>query len=153
MALARVWNDNSYPHTEEFKGKVITIAPKESVTMDYEEAIEFKSQYTPIVTDGEKVPKQENKKMIRVEILGDAHKAPLPLVCHATGKAAATESELRAMNAQHADMLADPESAKKADDVEMLKAQLAEQSAQIQQLLALAAEKQSKGPGRPKKQV
>lgn len=153
MAQALVWNDNTFPHKEEFKGKIIEIGPKQSLKMDYEEAMEFKSQFTPVITDGEKIPLQEFKKIIRVEVLGDA-KANVPLVCHATGKTAANEEELKAMLAASADMLADPDAAKKADEVALLKAQVIDQGQKIDQLIALLSQQQQpKGPGRPKKQA
>ncbi|MES3012629.1 MAG: hypothetical protein V4750_02730 [Pseudomonadota bacterium] len=134
MGLARVYNDNVHPHTEVFKEKTISIAPKSFIEMDLEDAIEFKSNFTPIKTDGEKNPLPESFKMIRVVAIDKAETA-MPLICHATGKIAANAAELAAMNAEHIDALeadsrklVDEAAALKAEN-EALKAQLAAQTA------------------------
>jgi hypothetical protein len=147
MALARVWNDNVYPHTEKFKEQEITIPPKSFIEMDYHEAKEFRSQFTAIKTDGERNPLPQSFKMIRVEKLGTDEAVNLPLVCHATGKLAASEAELAKMNAEHIGNLEEKSketletTARLQKEIDDLKAALAER---------VAAEK--RGPGRPKKE-
>jgi hypothetical protein len=144
---ARVWNDNQYPHTERFKGQDITIPAGGFIPMDYDEAMEFRGQYTAILTDGEKNPLQEYKKIIRVEKLEDGVDAPLPLRCHVTGKLASSPEELKRMNAEHLDMLADP----KVRD-EVVEARTKELEAEVAALRAqLEAKDVKRGPGRPRK--
>ena len=145
MALAQVWNDNVHPHTEVFKEKTITIPPKSYISMDYDEAIEFKCQFTPIRHDGEKNPRPESFKMIRV-VAVTKPEVQLPLVCHATGKVAGNVEELAAMNAEHIGSL-EAESAKQLEEQAKLKAENEELKAR------LAALEAKRGPGRPPKEV
>lgn len=144
MTLARVYNDNVHPHTEVFKEKTISIAAKSFIEMDYDDAIEFKSAFTPIKTDGEKNPLPTSFKMIRV-VPVDRVETPLPLVCHATGKLAKDAAELATMNAQHIDAL-EAESRKIVDESAALKAENEALRAQ------LAAQAEKRGPGRPRKE-
>ena len=50
MAKWRVWNKHpmGLTHKEKFKDEMKVIAAGEYILMDYEEAVQFKSQYTPI---------------------------------------------------------------------------------------------------------
>lgn len=105
MALVKVWNDNVHPFTQEFKNGTIKIPPKEFVEMDYEEAIEFKSKFSPISVNGDGVPLPESYKMIRVERPKITPTADLSLVNHATGERAATKEELEAMLREHRHLL------------------------------------------------
>ena len=99
MALVKVWNNNVHPFTQEFKSRSITIPPQEYIEMDYEEAVEFKGKFSPIITDGDGNPLPESYKMLKVE--RPAQLAAVPsLVNHATGQQAATADELRAMLAE-----------------------------------------------------
>jgi len=147
---ARVWNDNVHPHTERFKGKVITIPAKEFIPMDYDEAKEFEGQFTPIVTDGERNPKPESFKMIRVEKLMHgaltAVAGPQSLVCHFTGRVAANLAELERMNAEHVDQL-EAGSRDLVEDNAKLRAELDSLKA------SFAAREDKKPVGRPKKEV
>lgn len=138
---ARVWNDNVHPHLELFKEQKIVIPPLGFIEMDYEDAMEFKSQFTVPVTDGEKNPIAKHFKMIRVEA-GGATTAVLPLICHATGKIASSPEELAKMNAEHVGML-DTESAKELEEAARLKAENAELRAKLEAATAKRA------PGRP----
>jgi len=67
----RVWNDNELLHREKFKGKIIEIPAGESIDMQKDEAVEFKSQFFPqkVTEGGEHLP--EGFKMIRLEPLYD----------------------------------------------------------------------------------
>lgn len=145
MSKALVWNDNLDPsagvkehqegrplperavlgvgwtHSERFKERDYVIPPGESIEMDLEEAIEFKSQFTPIKTDGEKNPLRSSMKKIRIERLGAAATV-VPLVCHVTGKVASTPEELAKMNAEHIGQL-DADSKKQLDAQAALKAE------------------------------
>lgn len=144
---ARVWNDNAYPHQENFKGKVISIASKEFVEMDYDDAKELEGQFTPIRTDGEKNPLPQYFKMIRVEPINGSEK-PLPerFVCHATGKVAGSADELKKMLAENEHLL-ESESKKYLDDKKALEDEVEALRAE------LAAAKEKRGPGRPKKEA
>lgn len=109
MAKVRVWNDNVHPHTEMFKGDLITIPAKECIEMDWEEAIEFRGQFTGIKLLGDDTPDPRGYKMIRVE----APKEPIfkepPLVNHANGATALTREELEKSLAMFAHMRAAPD--------------------------------------------
>lgn len=144
MGLAQVWNDNVHPYKEVFKEKTIQIAPKSFIEMDFDEAKEFKSQYSPIVHDGEGNPLPTSYKMIRVVPLKQDQRAE-PLICHATGKIASSPEELAKMNAEHAGIL--EESSKKHVD------EMAKMRAELDELRARNSELEAKrGPGRPKKE-
>ncbi len=121
MGLAQVWNDNVHPHSEVFKEKTITIAPKSFVEMDYDDAMEFKSKFTPIKTDGEKNPLPTGFKMIRVVPL-ETPTVAAQLICHATGKVASSPEELAQMNAEHIGQL-DADSKKQIEQQAELRAE------------------------------
>lgn len=77
MPRARVWNDNSYPYQEVFKGEKIYIPAKSYIEMDEDEAHQFRGTYSPpkLNVDGVHLP--EGFKIIRVERLsGEAVVAP-----------------------------------------------------------------------------
>lgn len=67
MPLVKVWNDNDYPHTEKFKGNEIKVPAHKFVTMEHEDAILFRGQYTPIITDADGQPTKQSRKMIRIQ--------------------------------------------------------------------------------------
>ena len=50
MAKWRIWNKHSlgFTHREKFKDDLIEIKAGAYITMDYEEAVQFKSQYFPM---------------------------------------------------------------------------------------------------------
>lgn len=66
MSLVRVYNDNKFTHTEQFKGDKITIAPGEFIEMTEEDAVNFRGQYFPIRLGGNDQPTPESYKMIRI---------------------------------------------------------------------------------------
>jgi hypothetical protein len=147
MALARVWNDNVHPHTERFKEKDIVIPPKAFIEMDYDEAKEFRSQFTGIRTDGERNPLATSFKMIRVEkVTTDPAKA-VDLICHATGKRAANEAELAAMNAEHIGQLEE-----KSAEVLATQSRMQKEIDDLRAALAERVAQEKRGPGRPKKE-
>ena len=149
MGLARVYNDNVHPHTEVFKEKTISIAPKSYVEMDYDDAIEFKCQFTPIKTDGEKNPLPSSFKMIRV-VPVEAVETHVPLVCHATGKVASSPAELALMNAEHIGLL-EADSAKQVEKQAALEAENEALKARLAALEAAGGNAEKRGPGRPRK--
>jgi hypothetical protein len=150
MALARVWNDNVHPHTERFKERDIVIPPKAFIEMDYDEAKEFRSQFTGIRTDGERNPLPTSFKMIRVERITTDAAIAADLICHATGKRASSEAELAAMNAEHEGQL-EAES-KKALDALADNVRLKKELDDLKAALAERVAQEKRGPGRPKKE-
>lgn len=112
----RVWNDNTYPHTEEFKGEKVTIPARGHVMMEWSEAHEFKGRYTPIIRDGGNQPKPESFKMIRIEsVSGDqAVAAAAGFPCQACGKSYESQRVLDThIDEQHLDAMADQDVAQK----------------------------------------
>jgi hypothetical protein len=96
---AKVFNDNIFEYKERFKGDQIVIPAKGYIEMQYEEAMEFKSTFSPIVLDADGRPKAEGFKMIRVEPIGDPTKAKSKLdenKCHACGKVLESQAALAA---------------------------------------------------------
>lgn len=67
MSLVRVWNDNVYPFSQEYKGKKISIEPGKYVMMEPDEAVEFRGMYSPIIKDKDGNPHPRGYKMIRVD--------------------------------------------------------------------------------------
>lgn len=118
MPNVRVWNDNSYPFSQEFKGEKITIGPRQFKVMEYYEAMEFKSAFSPIEKDGDGQPLPRSYKMIRVEQpAGDVGLAQdedeKKFICHATGVAYATQAEADAENKKHEHLVVKDEEAEK----------------------------------------
>jgi hypothetical protein len=66
MALVKVWNDNSLPFKQKFKGETYEIAPHSYIEMEYDLAVAFKSSPVPMTFDGQG-PTPAGYKMIRVE--------------------------------------------------------------------------------------
>ena len=157
MALVKVWNDNSYPHTEKFKGTKITIEPGAFIELDYEEAIEFLGGFTPRVKRGDGTDDPRFFKKLRMEKPKTPVVAELPLVNHANGAVATTPEALAGMVAQFAHLRAvDPvaEAEAKANQTSM--AALAEQNKQLMaRLSALEAQgaPPKRGPGLPRKEA
>lgn len=136
MAKVKVWNDNEFEHRERFKGVELVIAPGASIEMDYEEAVEFKGQFTPPRVGGDDAPDPRFFKMIRVEQPKVIEPKPgAGLICHADGSMAANQTELVAKLLEFAgNRVVDPEdervaAEKKAADstkIASLEAQIAE---------------------------
>jgi len=131
-----------------FKGEMITIGPGEHIEMDWEEAIEFKGQFTGIKRLPDDSPDPRGFKKIRVE----APQSPVfkdDLVNHANGQSFLTKDDLQRSLAMFSHLRA-------PGDVE----QQQQPSISVEQYNALMAEmaemkKQmaKKSPGRPKKET
>lgn len=152
MALSKVWNRNKYEHREKFKGDEIVIPPGGYIEMEFEDAIQFKGQWTPMPPEDFVGDEAKYYKMIQVEWPKQHEEKPnAHLVNHATGQTAASAEELKAMLSQFADRLVkDPEADKAANrsrdaEMEALKAQVAALAAQIE------SQTPKRGPGRPRK--
>lgn len=116
--LVRVWNDNVFPFRQMFRDKEIFIGPKKFIEMEWTEAHEFKSAFSPIVRDGDGQPTPESYKMIRVEATDkSAHReaaAPSEFTCQACGLKFVNKKELDDhIDATHIEELADKKEADK----------------------------------------
>lgn len=152
MPLVKVWNDNVHPHTEKYKGDMITIPAGGFVEMEWEEGIQFKGQFTglaPIVPETGQ-PDARKFKMIRVDAPATPIFKDAPLVNHATGELAASQAELNAI--VKAFRAANPERAV-ADDGSGKTDQIAAMQAQIDELKALIVAQAPRPVGRPKKEA
>ena len=65
--MVKVWNRNTHPHTEKFKGKSITVPAQGSIEMEFEDAVDFLGQFTPIERDGAGQPLPKSYKMLDIE--------------------------------------------------------------------------------------
>ena len=83
----KVWNDNTHPYEEDFKGEIIKIGPKGFIEMDFEDATDFKSAMgngMQVGNDGVQTP--ESYKMIRIERRGAAPRVELGHKCMSCSK-------------------------------------------------------------------
>jgi hypothetical protein len=104
-----VFNDNSYPLTQLYKGEEVEIKSKDywrdtqgaPKVMDIFEAAEFKGAYSPVPLDssGRMVPDAKYHKIIRLDPAGTAAAAPVKIPCMAHGCGEKFDSE--AQLAQH----------------------------------------------------
>lgn len=140
----KVINQGSVDIHERFKGAEIKIPAGGSVEMDRDEAVEFASQYRPIITDGEKNPLPSGFKKLAFEpgLYGHQNQAASDLMCHATGKTAMNKAELQQMIKANAHLLAD-DAAKDALREEM-KADLEDFKAEL--LAEVGKGRSGKGP-------
>lgn len=150
MAIVKVWNKNIHPHTEVFKGTTLTVPANGFIMMEYEEAVEFAGQFTGVAKLGPNgKPDPTQFKMIKVE-----RPPHVPeddgLVNHATGKKASSHAELvealKEFSGQRAPVDKEAEALAKSQ-AETLRAENAKLVAE------LAALKEKRGPGRPRKEA
>jgi hypothetical protein len=150
MAKVKVWNKNKFDHREKFKGEEIFIPAGGSIDMDFEEAIEFKGQFTPPAPKEHAGDPARFYKMIEVEWPKQPAAQPSALVNHADGTIAQSDAELRASLSRFADRLVKDEDAEKATAAQ--NSEVAALRAEMDELKALlAAQNQKRGPGRPPK--
>lgn len=94
----RVWNDNTHPYKETFKGDPVFIPSKSFIMMEEDEAFQFKGTYSPIVVDSDGNHKAEGFKMIRIERNSDENVAEVPKApefeCMACGYQATSKADL-----------------------------------------------------------
>lgn len=116
MAKAKVYNRHSHglTHKENFKGQPIVIKAGECIEMDYEEAVEFKSQYFPMKLGPDEVQLPESYKMIEIIPIDDpaASKAET-FKCQLTGKSFGTAAELDQHLKQYRDLIVTDEEGEK----------------------------------------
>jgi len=115
MSNVRVYNDNKFEHREKFRGVQIFIPPGEYVEMNKEDAVLFKSQFTPIIRGKNGVDDPRGFKMIRIDfepttnvsvrdVVGEQE---LDLTCQACGFIAKTEPGLKVHIRTHATQMVD----------------------------------------------
>jgi hypothetical protein len=114
--MVRVYNDNTVEHVETFKGQIYRIPPGGFITMETDEAVQFKSQFRTPVFDKGKNQTPESKKRLRLEeIQNGAKTAPQQdeYLCHKCGFKAQNKAGLSAhTRANHLESMVD-EDAKK----------------------------------------
>lgn len=109
MAKWQVWNKhpNGLKHTERFRDQMIEIPAGEFILMDYEDAVQFRGQFTPIVRTpmGDIDPK--SYKVIELKPHDPNAKqaqSPKKYVCNMDGREFQSQSELDAyLEANYAD--------------------------------------------------
>lgn len=89
----RVYNihKDGFTHKEKFKGDDIVIPAGEFVLMDYEDAVQFKGQYFPIVINAQGVQDPKSYKMLKIEAgpeakLDEIDNKQRIYICHVDGK-------------------------------------------------------------------
>lgn len=105
----KVWNDNIYPYTEDFRGTKYTIPAQSFIEMDEDEAEYFKATFTFPVKDSQGRPDPKFFKKIRIEIPEDVQmlrQQKDSLVCHANGQKAVSATELAQILGNFSHMLA-----------------------------------------------
>ncbi len=95
QAIAKVWNDHNKEHVEKFKGDEIRIPANGYIEMPWQEAIQFRGQYSPIIRDG--LGNDLKPKKIRLEKKSvessDANIAPI-FMCQMDRQEFGTQAEL-----------------------------------------------------------
>jgi len=116
MSMVRVYNDNIYEHREKFRGETIIIPAGGFVEMDREDAVLFKSQFTPIIRNkgGQDDPRGFKKLRIDYDpskagaVLDVAGQDEQERTCQACGFVAKTKAGLAAhMRANHLSQMID----------------------------------------------
>lgn len=110
VARARVWNDHTEEHVEEFRGEILRIPPKSFIELPWPSAVQFRGQYTPILRDG--LGQDLKPKKIRLERIDDAAPKFAPpasnFICQACTKPFKTQKSLDAHIAEnHVEQMAD----------------------------------------------
>lgn len=141
MARVKVWNLNVHEHKEEFKGVMLEIPAKGFIEMDWEDAVQFRGQYTPMLIKADGTHDPRGFKMIKVDPPSEPIFKEAPLVNHATGQTASNAQELAKMLAEVAhlravDPAAEAEFKGKAGELEDLKAQVAALTALVREQTA-----------------
>lgn len=114
IAKARIWNDWTQEHVEDFRGDMVRIPAKGFIVMSWPDAVQFRGQYTPIIRDG--LGKDLKPKMIRVEKIdaGAPEYAAQKFVCQVDGREFNTQAELDSyIAANHTERMVDDEARKK----------------------------------------
>lgn len=109
--VVKVWNDNTYPYAEKFRGDQINIAPKGYIEMEFYDAHQFLGQMPPNIevdAAGQQLPK--SYKMLRIEQDGQAPVIK-KFVCMINGMEFQTQKALdEYIRINHMDSIVDEES-------------------------------------------
>lgn len=105
MSKWRVYNKHrdGLTHKEKYKDEMIEIKAGEYVLMDYEDAVQFRSQYFPMKVDAMNVQLPESYKMIQIEphtaeaLVVESKK----FVCQMDGREFPSQAELDAYTKQN----------------------------------------------------
>ena len=127
----RVWNRNTYPYSEKFRGKEYSIPAGKCIEMSYDEAVLFLGSFTPIVRKGDGTcdPRSfkkleidpEDKAAIRDQRLHliDKDEKETVFVCHACSKEFLTKKGLeKHIKDKHMTEMVDKEAYKEMHDRE-----------------------------------
>ncbi len=115
MTKVRVWNENSYPYKENFKGEFINIPPYSYIEMEKDEAVLFKGTFCEPKYDagGGAIP--SSFKKIRIGEIGEIggnesvpEIKPRPFKCQVCGFEGENTIELdKHINEKHLDVMVD----------------------------------------------
>lgn len=114
--LVKVVNDNVHPYTEKYRGQVIHIPAKGSITMDLNEASHFLGTNPGTAqVDANGIPKPESYKMLRIEKdISSKPETTKKFVCMADGREFHSQKELDAyIAANHTDAMIDEDAKEK----------------------------------------
>lgn len=139
MPLVKVFNDNIYPHKERFKGEMVEIPAGGYVEMEWEEAMDFRGQFTGIAPIGANgAPDERFFKKIRVEPLKEPIFKDASLIDPVTGRKHSSAEELRAVLSEYGHLrVNDPEAEKATKSAtEAMAAQIAALEAKLNQVIA-----------------
>ena len=154
MAKVKVWNDNIYDFTSTFKGEKLTVPAGGFVLLDFEEAQEFRGQWSPMPPEDFAGDERTFYKMIRVEAGPAGYVVPTGFINQVPGQRFETQKELDfSLEPYRGRLVKDELADKEANDASNNKeALLHAEIARLRQELAEANEPEEKrGPGRPRK--
>jgi hypothetical protein len=92
--LVKVWNRNTHPFKQKFRGNMIEIPAGGFIEMDFYDAHSFKSKGSPIEKDGQGRFKPESFKKIEVEGRPNFSEQAVVYKCQADGSFHATEEAM-----------------------------------------------------------
>lgn len=97
MSLWKVWNRHpeGRTHKEKFKDRLIEIPANEFILMDYEEAVQFRGQYFPMLKNAQGAPDPKGFKVIHLERHDEGTAVELKeFICHLDGAKFPTQALL-----------------------------------------------------------
>lgn len=132
--LVKVHNLNVYPLEEMFKGQKIFIKANDYIEMDYDEAVQFRGQYRPMIKDkgGIQDPKsykyikldeEDVKRIYRQRGQVTDEETEKKFVCHVCSKEFLSKNGLmKHIKTKHLDAMIDDEARKELMDDEEIQA-------------------------------
>jgi len=137
MGMAKVWNDNTFPHVEKYKGQTIEIPPGKYIEMDRDEALQLQGQFKAPRKRGDGTDDPRFFKMIRLEG-GESITDYNPLTNPITGKVAESPEALRDELAPYKDLLVKDD--KKDSEMAAMKRENDALRAEMQDIKAILTE-------------